>query len=114
MMNGTSGHHRENRLALGPLDAMEGHQRPPRLMDVIERVLCRTFQRLPRAVRGIRHRLDQRKLAVDHEIDQRIDEVVDAEDVQPRTCRLDTVADRLEDVDLVIVKRDDVVCRRRC
>ena len=103
-------HHGQHRLALGPLDAMERHQRAPRLVDVRQRVLGWTTERLFLEFLDMaRQRLDQRELAIDHEIDQRIDEVVDAERAQPRSGGLQAIAHRLEDVRLMIVERDHVV-----
>ena len=67
-------HDRQDRLALGPLDAMEGDQRTPRLVDVAERLLGRVAQRLVlELLQVIGEAFDQGELAIDDQVDQGID-----------------------------------------
>ena len=89
---------------------MEAHQGAARLVDVAQRILGGIAQRLVLELLEVaRQRLDQRELAVDHEIDQRIDEIVDAEGAQPGARGLQPVTHRLEDVELVVMEGDNVV-----
>ena len=103
-------HHRQHSLALSPFDAVERDKGTPCAVDVVERVLRRMTKRFVLKFLEVgRQLLDQWELAVDNEIDQRIDQVVHSKRTQPRTCRLQPVAHRLEDVRLVIVERDHIV-----
>ena len=79
-------------------------------LDVAERFVGGMTERLVlELLEMVGQRLDQRELAIDDQIDQGIDEIVDAERPQPRARRLQAVAHRLEDVLLVLVEGDDVV-----
>ena len=83
----------------GVSDAMEDHQCASCLMNSAQRGFLGMAERLVlQHFELVGQRLDQRELAIDHEIDQRIDEVVDAEGAQSRARHLQPVAHRLEDV----------------
>jgi len=89
---------------------MKGDQRAPCLVDVAQRLLGRVAERLVlELLQVIGERFDQRELAIDYQVDQGIDEIVDAEGAQPGARRLQAIAHRLEDVLLVLVEGDDIV-----
>ena len=57
--------------------------------------------------------LQQQELAIDDEIDQRIDEIVDAAHAQAGAGLLQPLAHRREDVVVVVVEADDVVAAEK-